>query len=404
MAAGVERALGDEVLQTLGARGWVNVPAGIPDKSKYFHLHGARPIGVNEPTDLAQVGTEAILELVRQASQDDCCLCLLSGGASALLVAPAEGISLTEKQVVTRLLTAAGAGIADLNTVRRSLSSVKGGGLAAACRAGRLITLVLSDVLGDPLDVIGSGPTIPLPSSAGEALDLLNRYAIAEKVPTVVEWLNRRIESTATTATDSPFSLPVVHHILVGNLSTAMQAAAEAAGSHGFSTTVLTVDTTNPTVEREAAVLARSAIELAGKSPLVCVISGGEPVIKLADPSIRGSGGRNQQLAIAVGNALANTIPKDWRWVLLSAGTDGEDGSTDAAGAIWDERSRQKMQVAALDPADFLRRNDSHTFFQRLGDLFYTGPTGTNVCDLRVLLFCSSPSERSGSSPPGKVG
>jgi glycerate-2-kinase len=182
-----------------------------------------------------------------------------------------------------------------------------------------------------------------------------------------------------------------------------MQAAAEAARSHGFATTVLTINTTNPTVDREAEVLARCAVELAGKAPRVCVISGGEPVSKLADPSIRGRGGRNQQLAIAAGNALADTIPQDWRWVILSAGTDGEDGSTDAAGAIWDEQSRQKMQDAALDPADFLRRNDSHAFFQRMGDLFFTGPTGTNVCDLRVLLFSSGPSDRSESSPPFKV-
>src|SRR5262245_26470450 len=166
MAAGLEEALGPRVLAEKQVRGWINVPADCVRELGCIHLHAARPAGINEPTSEGVLGAEKILEIVSSLGADDLCICLISGGGSALLPAPVAGVSLAEKQAITRQLSAGGANIEELNTVRKQLSRIKGGGLARACRAGRLITLIISDVLGDPLDVIASGPTVPDPRSA----------------------------------------------------------------------------------------------------------------------------------------------------------------------------------------------------------------------------------------------
>jgi glycerate 2-kinase len=169
MAAGVEEALGDGLAQSHDLRGWVNVPEDCVRRLKYIELHGARPAGRNEPTEAGVLGTIRMLEMVELAGPDDLVICLISGGGSALMPAPINGVSLADKQAVTKFLSGAGANIAELNTVRKALSRVKGGGLARSCRAGRLIAIVISDVLGDPLDVIASGPTVPSTTTAADA-------------------------------------------------------------------------------------------------------------------------------------------------------------------------------------------------------------------------------------------
>ena len=177
MAAGLEEALGMRVMAEKRVAGWINVPADCVRELPGIHLHAARPGGVNEPTAEGVFGAGKILEIVQSLGPSDLCVCLLSGGGSALLPAPVGGVSLAEKQAVTRLLSAGGANIQELNTVRKQLSQIKGGRLARRCRAGRMITLIISDVLGDPLDVIASGPTVPDSHTAGEALAILERYA-----------------------------------------------------------------------------------------------------------------------------------------------------------------------------------------------------------------------------------
>ncbi|MCA9211072.1 MAG: glycerate-2-kinase family protein, partial [Planctomycetales bacterium] len=177
MAEGLETALGDAFLHGHHVTGWLNVPADCVRELSRIILHAARPAGVNEPTEAGAAGAERILQMVGGLSENDLVICLLSGGGSALLPSPVPGISLADKQQVTRLLSGAGANIEQLNTVRKQLSGIKGGGLARACRAGRLVTLIISDVLGDPLDVIASGPTVPDSSTPADALRVLEQFA-----------------------------------------------------------------------------------------------------------------------------------------------------------------------------------------------------------------------------------
>ncbi len=180
MAAGLEEAFGPRWAKEKQLNGWINVPADCVRPLEWIHLHASRPAGVNEPTAEGAAGAAEILRLVASLAADDLCLCLLSGGGSALLPAPVEAITLDDKLAVTRLLSAAGANIEQLNTVRKQLSRIKGGGLARACRAGRLVSLIISDVLGDPLDLIASGPTVEDRSTPAEALALLRQFAPCE--------------------------------------------------------------------------------------------------------------------------------------------------------------------------------------------------------------------------------
>src|SRR6185369_6048598 len=176
MADGLEEALGPPILAEKRVRGWVNVPADCVRELGCVHLHAARPAGMNEPTEAGVLGANRILEIASSLGADDACFCLISGGGSALLPSPVDAISLAEKQAITRLLSAGGANIGELNTVRKQLSQIKGGRLAKRCRAGRLITLIISDVLGDPLDVIASGPTVPDSHTAADATAIMERY------------------------------------------------------------------------------------------------------------------------------------------------------------------------------------------------------------------------------------
>jgi glycerate 2-kinase len=385
MAAGFESALEGTPLFSRVA-GWVNVPADCVRELRSIHLHGARPAGVNEPREEGVAGTEEILRLVGSATAQDIVVVLLSGGGSALLPAPVPGISLADKQRVTRFLSGAGATIQELNAVRTHLSRVKGGRLAEATQAGRLVTLVISDVIGDPLDVIASGPTWPGRSTRENALTILGRFDPERRhVPMSVY----RVLEDPAAGRDSSRNTPARHasHHILGSNRVACDAAADAAQRMGYLVREVSWGRAgDATAEGER--LARRLLELRRESastgkPL-CVIDGGEPTVRLPVDVPPGRGGRNQQLALSAlvtawDAALDNAV-------LLSAGTDGEDGPTDAAGGYISAEVLQAARRWGESPAQSLRRCDAYPYLDRIGGLWTTGPTQTNVMDLRVLV------------------
>ncbi len=386
MAAGLEAALGPRVLQRHQVSGWVNVPDDCVLPLKHIYLHGGRPAGVNEPTGAGVAGTLEILQLVASLGPNDLCIALLSGGGSALLPAPATGISLEDKQAVTRALSAAGANIAELNTVRKQLSRIKGGGLARACTAGRMISLIISDVLGDPLDLIASGPTVVDPSTPQDALAILEKYQTKSTIPAAVF----RVLESMPRADDKP-PMCQVTNLLIGNNAVAVDAAGIEAERRGYSHAMLAARTLEGNAEDIGRHHATMALRMRDESGPDCLITGGEPTVQLVDESERGKGGRNQQLVLAALDQLLQSGDCAARGpisgiAMLSGGTDGEDGPTDAAGAIIDEAIVTAMHEHRLSPGDFLRRNDAYRFFEPLQALLKTGPTHTNVCDLRVIV------------------
>jgi glycerate 2-kinase len=388
MAAALEEIIGAEPMDFKRLEGWVNVPADCVRPLKRIHLHAARPAGVNEPTEDGVAGANEILRIVGSLGPDDLCIALISGGGSALLPAPIEGISLADKLAVTRFLSAAGANIAELNIVRKQLSRIKGGGLARACRAGQLLCLIISDIIGDPLELIASGPTVHDTSTPEEALAVLKKFNAKESdVPAAVfEVLRRKAASPPVhSAVTSQ-----VHNIVIGDNSTAVTAAKEEAWRLGYPAkggTISMCDADRRTIGMTAEDIGQRLALDAGERN--CFIEGGECVVKLAPEGQRGLGGRNQQTVLAalielVNHARGRAAAEGF--VILSAGTDGEDGPTDAAGAFVDSEIIAEAMRRGLDPADYLRRNDAYHFFEPLGALIKTGPTHTNVCDLRVVL------------------
>ena len=383
-ATGMTQGLVNAVGSKLPISGWINVPEGTETPITGITVHPARPAGLNEPTEAGVLGTTEILKLVNGASDQDLCIALISGGGSALMPAPADGVSLADKQKVTRFLSGAGANIAELNTVRKHLSQVKGGGLAAVCNAGELITLVLSDVLGDPLDLIASGPTVPDTSTPIDALDVLTKYdcenTLAPSIRLSLQQAKRKeVRSNSQT-------------IVIGNNQVAVHAASHRA------------EELNATFESESAnacegdagevgrTLAKHVISLLrgpGLSKTHCVISGGEPTVRLAPEKIRGKGGRNQQLVLSAYEVFVDqqlSVDEWKRVVMLSGGTDGEDGPTDAAGGFIDESVHREIVQQNLDVRDAIERNDAYSLLHKAGGLIVTGPTGTNVCDVRVAM------------------
>ena len=386
MAAGLEAALGQRLLREKQVTGWINVPADCVRVLSAIHLHAARPAGVNEPTADGAHGAQKMIELVQSLTPADLCLCLISGGGSALLPLPVDGVSLADKQQLTRHLSGRGANIRELNTVRKQLSQIKGGGLARACRAGQLISLIISDVLGDPLDVIASGPTVADAATPQEALAVLEKFDPQRELPPA---LYSYLESAATSP--PPDTQTKVANLVIGNNAVAVDAAGCEAERRGYSHAMTAATELEPEAEVIGQLHAEQAIAMLSQPGPDALITGGEPVVTLAPPHVRGSGGRNQQVVLAAcvrllenakstsKNPLAGTL-------ILSGGTDGEDGPTDAAGALIDEQTFVRMNELGLDPRSFLARNDAYSFFSQVGGLIKTGPTHTNVCDLRVVL------------------
>ena len=336
------------------------------------------------PDERGTAATREILSLLTQAGEHDLVICLLSGGASALLTAPAAGITLSAFQQTVSLVLRSGADIGEINSVRKHLDTVKGGGLARAAAPARVISFILSDVVGDPVDIIASGPTAADPTSFDQALAILQKYRLAEQIPPAV-----LIHLQSGTAGSLPETLkpgdPLlerVQNLIIGSNEIAARAAAEAAAALGFNTRVLT-----STLQGEARLVGRLlgavARDLAGGHSALqrpaCLIAGGETTVTVRG---RGMGGRNQELALAAVEEMGD-LPN---MLLVTLATDGGDGPTDAAGAVVSGETLARARALGFSPADYLTRNDAYPFFAGLGDLLKPGPTRTNVNDL-VLLF-----------------
>lgn len=385
MVQAVENTLGRDLLQAKEVTGLVNVPADCVVETEAVELVAARPAGQNEPTPQGVAATQRMVALVGSLRPEDLCLCLISGGGSALLELPIDGFALADLVELTRDLSAAGATIEQLNAVRRALSQVKGGGLARATRAGRLVSLILSDVLGDDLRTIASGPTVLAEPDLSRAAETLRELNVADtsagRRALAILQQPRPTSSQDRAASTRDAAACEVTNLLIGNNAAAVDAAGVAAERLGYNHAMHVAAPPEGEAEQIASELARLARQMRDRPGPNCLISGGEPTVRLAPAEERGLGGRNQQLALAALNVI-----DDWRSIaLLSGGTDGEDGPTDAAGAVVDLEIARRAVELGLDPADYLRRNDAYRFFEQTGGLIQTGPTHTNVCDLRVV-------------------
>jgi hydroxypyruvate reductase len=333
-------------------------------------------------------GTEEILTLVEKAGERDLVICLISGGGSALLIAPVQEISLEDKQDATKLLLASGATIHEFNTVRKHLSRAKGGRLAQMANPATITSLILSDVVGDDLDVIASGPTVPDSSTFKDAEQILKGYGIWDQLAASVR--NHIEKGSSGQIEDTPKSDNAAFlkcsQVLVGTNLHALKAAGNAAERLGYHPLILSskVEGEAREVAKFYTAIAKEILESAYPiEPPVCVLAGGETTVTLRGD---GRGGRNQEFALAAALAIEGLD----NVIVLSGGTDGTDGPTDAAGAIADGTTVARARESGLDPKDFLHRNDSYNFFQKLDDLVMTGPTRTNVMDLYMLVVGSA--------------
>jgi glycerate 2-kinase len=347
-----------------------------PDRVSW--REGGHPV----PTKASVDAGVAALELAAAAAPPGTLVVLLSGGASAMLALPVEGLTLADKQATTRRLLLEGADIHAVNAVRKHLSRIKGGRLGAAS-GGPVVTLVISDVVGDDLSVIGSGPTFADRSTFQDAIDVLDRFGGRSAYPAPAVEVLQRGAAGEIPDTPKPGDQALAHSTirLIGSTRSATDGAGAEARSRGYRVH-LRPDPVIGEARDAAGVHARLVAEIAASSTRpFCVVSGGETTVRVAGSGI---GGRSQEFALALAGTLAEMGLKA---TAISIGTDGLDGPTDAAGAIIDESTVARARAAGLgDPGAYLTNNDSYRFFSALGDLVITGPTGTNVGDLQVVL------------------
>jgi len=377
MAAAVEQVLGARI-----SGGLVVV--------KYGHTMPLRRITLLEaghpiPDAAGERGAAQILDLLRRTTPDDLVVCLISGGGSALLPSPVPGVTLEDKMAASDLLLRSGATIQEINTVRKHLSQIKGGRLAQAVSGARVVALILSDVVGDPLDAVASGPTAPDPTTFADALAVVRRYRLDDRLPpAVLAYLRRGLEGDAPeTPKPGDPAFRRVQTVVVGNNARAVAAAAAAAKRLGYRTLILTTF-----LEGEAREAARVFCSIARSvrshraplAPPACLLAGGETTVTVRG---RGHGGRCQEFALSAAQSVAG-----WPDVIIAGfGTDGTDGPTDAAGALADGETAARAHRLGLDSVRALADNDAYPFFQRLGDLLMTGPTRTNVNDIYLALI-----------------
>ena len=353
-------------------------PEGLAQRIEV--VEAAHPV----PDAAGLAAAERILKLAQGLTEDDLVLCLISGGGSSLLTLPCDGLTLADKQRINRALLESGANILEMNTVRKHLSAIKGGRLAAACAPARVVTLTISDVPGDDVSVIASGPTVPDASTCDQALDILRRYGI-EVPPAVLA----RLESGAL-ETPKPGDACFIGHQthLMATPQQSLEAAAEAARALGLHAVVLSdeIEGESREVGKVHAALARSTALGRSSFPKPCVIlSGGETTVTVrprAEGQAKGRGGRAGEFCMGLAQALDDT-PGIWA---LAADTDGIDGVEDNAGAIVTPDTVARGLSRGLKLADHLARNDAYAYFEALGDLVVTGPTHTNVNDFRAVL------------------
>jgi glycerate 2-kinase len=331
-------------------------------------------------------GTEEVIGLLEKADGKTLVACLISGGGSALLVAPYPGVTLCEKQKTTDLILKAGADISELNAVRKHISRVKGGRLAEIAHPARTVSLILSDVIGDRLDVIASGPTSPDKTTYKDALEVLKKYSLSKEAPTnVLDILYRGLRGTIPeTPKENDIIFKGVENIIVGSNRKAIEAAKRRADDLSLHTEIISDNIAGEARDAgtrlaETALVIHNTWRTSGGEK-VCLISGGETTVTVNGT---GTGGRNMELALA----FAMKIEGYDGITLLSAGTDGTDGPTDATGAIVDGETAKKARAIGLDPAEYIKNNDSYNFFKQVGGLFITGPTGTNVMDMQIMVI-----------------
>jgi hydroxypyruvate reductase len=377
MAQAIEDLVGDRIADGVVI---VKYGHGLP-LGKITVVEAGHPV----PDEAGIAGGRQIVELVRTAEKDDVVLFLISGGGSALFPCPVDGLTLAEKQQTTEILLASGATIHEINAVRKHISKVKGGRFAKLAAPGQIVSLILSDVVGDSLDVIASGPTVADSTTYSDCLEIIRRYELSDRIPQTVRRVLERGAKGVIDETPKPGDAVFerVQNVIVGSNRVALAVAQRQAETLGYHSMIL-----SSAIEGESRAVAASHAALAKKiarndAPLgrpACVISGGETTVRVRGD---GLGGRNQEFALAA----AIEIDGLDGIVVLSAGTDGTDGPTDAAGAIVDGSTLQRGRFKGLNAAHFLDRNDSHHFLQATGDLLRTGPTFTNVMDLQVMLI-----------------
>lgn len=376
MASALENILGDRLTE-----GWITV--------KYGHGLPLRKVRVMEaghpvPDEAGLQAARFILDRLKECTEKDLVLCAFSGGGSALSPAPGAPLELSEKQKTTQLLLQCGATIFEINSLRKHLSECKGGQLARIAYPATVVSLFLSDVVGDPLDVIASGPTTPDPSTFKDCLEIVDRYRLADRLPPRVLRLLRDGADGLIGETPKPGDdvFQNVQNLVIGSNRASLLAASQKAKELGFNTLIL-----SSLIQGEAKDVAEvltaigKEIAVSGNpvAPPACILAGGEPTVSIRGD---GKGGRNQELALAAAISL-----EDWpRIALLSAGTDGTDGPTDAAGAFADGSTCKDAQSKGIIARNSLSANDSYHFFESLGDLLITGPTRTNVMDVICLL------------------
>ena len=376
MARAVEDLLADQIRE-----GLVNVKYGFAEKLRHIRIVEA---GHPVPDRKGIEGTRGILQILEKAGDRDLVFSLISGGGSALLPQPSEGIGLPEKQEITRMLLECGASIDEINAVRKHISSSKGGQMARAAFPATVVNLMLSDVVGDKMDVIASGPFVPDSSTFGEVRRILEKYRL-EKIPPSIA--SRLKKGAAGEIPDTPKQGdPVfnrIHNFIVGSNILALRAAARQAQREGYGVLILSsmVEGETREVARVHSAVAKEVLSTGEPLPApACVISGGETTVTIRG---NGLGGRNQEFCLAAALDLEDLAE---RVVILSGGTDGNDGPTDAAGAVVDPSTVAKAREMGLSPENFLENNDSYRFFEQTGDLLKTGPTKTNVMDVRLVL------------------
>jgi len=356
---------------------------------KYGHSIPLKRIEVNEaghpvPDEAGIRGTDRMIKLLKGTGEKDLVLFLVSGGGSALLPCPAEGLNLADKQKVTQLLLECGATIHEINAVRKHLSLIKGGRMARLAYPSTLVGLILSDVIGDDIDCIASGPTAPDKSTFSDCIRIIENHGIRHRMPLAVMVILERGErgELEETPKENDTIFNKTHNVIIGNNLLALDTARQKADELGYHCLILSTSFQGETKDaaKVHAALAKEILTTDRPVPRpACVISGGETTVVIKGD---GLGGRNQEFTLAAAMDIEGLEPV----VILSGGTDGTDGPTDAAGALADGRTITRARESGMEANTYLDRNDSYHFFQALDDLLVTGPTRTNVMDLRLVL------------------
>ena len=361
--------------------GMINLKYGFTEELAFTEIvEAGHPI----PDEKGVKGTRKILDFLQSAGEKDLIFSLISGGGSALLPQPAGDITLSEKQAITRGLLACGANIDEINTVRKHISSSKGGQMARAAFPATIVNLMLSDVVGDKVDVIASGPFVPDSSTFKDVSGIFKKYDLKDIPAAIYEyvWAGVREEIPETPKENDKIFDRVLNFIVGSNIM-ALEAASEKAKELGYQTIILSsmVEGETREVARVHSAIAKELVKTGRPfHPPACIISGGETTVTIRG---KGLGGRNQEFCLAACLDLAELPP---RVVILSGGTDGNDGPTNAAGALVDPLTVMRGKDAGMEVTEFLNNNDAYHFFENTNDLLITGPTNTNVMDVRLVL------------------